>query len=63
MTIQVDLVPNPIEGNINSPELSLLILPLHTITAISWLPPWISHLFHHGLLGATQHFYSLAVLD
>jgi len=43
MTIQMNLVKHG-EGNTNSPELSLL--KIFPNTAISWLPPWISHLFH-----------------
>jgi len=33
------------EDSTNFPELSLLKFLLLTITAISWPPPWISHLF------------------
>jgi len=33
------------EGNTNSPELSSLKILSLAITAISWPPPWISHLF------------------
>jgi len=29
------------------------------ITAISWLPPWISHLFHHGFVGGHRHSLQL----
>jgi len=50
------------EGNTNLPELSLLnLLTYSTITAISWLPPWISHFFYNGLLGGHTLFYSWAV--
>jgi len=41
------------EGNTNSPE--LLLLPL----AISWPPPWISHIFHNDLLGGRTLFLQL----
>jgi len=58
------VLPSPQDSASNLPELSLLkFLLLPTITAISWPPPRISHLFHNGLLGGCKIFYSLAVLD
>jgi len=57
MATQVNLVPNPSETT-NSPELSLLkFLPLAYHLAISWPPPWISHLFY--LLGVHTLFLQL----
>jgi len=60
--IQVDLVPNRSEtcrGNTNSAEFSFLKFLLFAYHhSHSWLPPWISHLFHNDLL---DFFYSWAV--
>jgi len=49
----------------NSPELSLLnFLPLAYHQAISWSPPWVSHLFFTmAFLRVAQFFYTWAVLD
>ena len=52
MTIQMNLSFQ--SSAPNTPELSLL--KLLSITAISWSPPWISHLFHPGLLGPHPFF-------
>jgi len=55
-------MPNPTrgEGNTNSPELLLFkFLPIAYNQAISWPPPWISHLFHNGLLGGCTLFLQL----
>ena len=53
------VVPPP---NTNSHKLLLLkFFPFpYTITAISWPPIWISHLW---IFGAAPFFYSWAVLD
>jgi len=60
--IQVNLVPNLSEtsrGNTNSAELALLkLLLLAYHHSHSWPPPWISHLFHNGLLGGPHTFFT-----
>jgi len=48
----------------NSPQLLLLkFLPLTCNTAISWLPPLISHLFSPWLLEGRTFFYCFTVFD
>jgi len=68
MTIQVNLVPNPSETwrrqhkFARSVAIKIFAINIQcTITDISWLPPWILHLFHNGLLGGPTLFYSWAV--
>ena len=52
-TIQVDLVPNPIEGNTNLPEFSLLNFFAISLPSQSFLGCHFdfSHLFPPGFLG------------
>jgi len=57
-TIQVNLVPNPREGNT---ELSLLKLPLAYHQAISWPPPWISHLFSQWPSWGLHTFFAVGL--
>jgi len=56
-------VPNHSEtwrDNTNSAELALLkFLLLAYHHSHSWSPPWISHLFHNGLLGGRTLFLQL----
>jgi len=54
------------EGNTNSPELSLLkflLLTYHHSTAISWPPPWISHLFSQWRLHTFFNSWAVFGLD
>ena len=63
-TIQVNLVSNPSETwrrqhKFELSVLNFLLLTYSTITAISWPPPWISHLFQNGLLRGRTLFLHL----
>jgi len=59
MTIQVNFVPNPSETWRGFTWI-IVIKIFATITAISWPPLWISHLFSQW---SQTFFYSWAVLD